>query len=562
MQAIVKNFRGIIDASIQIEPIALLCGNNGAGKTSVARAIAAAATGKPIPFAKITKKDCAVLLRHGTHSGSVTLGDDVNSTTVEWPKADVHSVGAPPYAGEIAAGLVDLLSMKEDDALSYLITLLKADPGMEDLKQEFSAAGIPEKIAESVWKVIDAQGWDAAHKRAVETGQQRKGVWQHITGVGYGSKKALEWLPQDWEDSLFERKIEDIDQLLETQKKSLEQAIGKAAISGVERERMQTLVDGQETRVSQLFTATTKFAQLTKEKDRIAKEIGDTPNPNATTDYACPHCEKPVNITPTSPGHFALTKVEKIDPKKAKELAMKRAALSGEQVNIDAQISENNNLISEIRKQDILAITAAADLKKMGEASAEDSASEQRFLRESILILENQKKMITQYTQAKNANSEIILNQKIVDQLDEKGIRKKKLSNCLDAFMSSYIESLCGDFGIPMISLDADLNVDMGSTSYPLLSASEQFRAKTVLQVAIAMLEKSSLVIIDGADILDRDGRDGLFSMIMGSGLHAVICMTLNSPKTAPDLSTSGVGTTYWVERGKVKQITDERVAA
>src|SRR5690606_10847991 len=128
MQAIVKNFRGITEAQIGISQIALVCGLNGAGKTSIARAVAAAATGKPIPYAKVTKKDCGVLMRHGTKAAMAGIGTEDGSTQIEWPKADVHSVGNPPLASEIAAGITDLISMPEKEALAYMIDLLKANP--------------------------------------------------------------------------------------------------------------------------------------------------------------------------------------------------------------------------------------------------------------------------------------------------------------------------------------------------------------------------------------------------------------------------------------------------
>src|ERR1700744_5869665 len=107
MRAIVQNFRGIGEAQIEISPIALLTGMNGAGKTSIARAIAAAATGRGVPYDKLTKKDCAVMLRSGTRSGKVTLSADEGSTTIEWPKAEAQSDGRPPFASPIAAGLTD-----------------------------------------------------------------------------------------------------------------------------------------------------------------------------------------------------------------------------------------------------------------------------------------------------------------------------------------------------------------------------------------------------------------------------------------------------------------------
>ncbi len=61
------------------------------------------------------------------------------------------------------------------------------------------------------------------------------------------------------------------------------------------------------------------------------------------------------------------------------------------------------------------------------------------------------------------------------------------------------------------------------------------------------------LLIIDGADILDQGARGRLLKMVLNSGIPAIICMTLNKPDMAPDLSAAGAGVTYWVENGTCK---------
>jgi DNA repair exonuclease SbcCD ATPase subunit len=86
-----QNFRGIPEARIDISPIALITGHNYAGKTSIARAIAAAVTGRPIPYDKVAKKDCGVILRHGAKAGAVILSTEKGNTSVTWPKAEVSS---------------------------------------------------------------------------------------------------------------------------------------------------------------------------------------------------------------------------------------------------------------------------------------------------------------------------------------------------------------------------------------------------------------------------------------------------------------------------------------
>lgn len=561
MQATIKNFRTIGETSIEINPIALICGLNGAGKTSIARAVAAAATGKPVPYEKVTKKDSGkLLLRHGTHSGSVTLGGDKGTIEIQWPKGDVASTGTPPAASDIACGLVDLLAMKEKDALSYLIKLLKAEPSIEDLKSEIDAEQIDIKLAEAIWQVIEAQGWEAAHKRAVETGQQRKGAWSQITGTAWGDEKAREWYPEGWEDNMAEISSEQLQIAVNKAKAKVEAEIAKNAVSQSEREKLQALVDKIPELKELFFTKTQAAVKAQGMLDELIKELSTTPNPHAKEEYKCPHCENPLQINQTTPGKFTLTKAESIrgDTKKASlkyaELCGKKSKLEGENT---AAINAVNIAGSELKQAE----DAEKKLVDMPDVK-EGSADALTFARVDLAAAEHKLSLVNKCSSAQAAMQQVVTNQKLVKMLSETGLRKKKLADCLDAFIASYIDPLCNDFGIPVATIDTDLNIDVGTTSYAMLSESEQFRVRTVFQLAIAKLENASLVIIDRADILDKNGRTRLFTTIINAGIPALICMTLNNPDQAPNLSGNGYGISYWIEKGSCRPIMAKKEAA
>ena len=86
-----------------------------------------------------------------------------------------------------------------------------------------------------------------------------------------------------------------------------------------------------------------------------------------------------------------------------------------------------------------------------------------------------------------------------------------------------------------------------GGTQYELLSESEKFRVRVVLQIGMALSDKSQALVIDAADILDKGGRNGLFKAVKSTGLPAFISMTIDSKELVPSLSKSGVGASYWI---------------
>lgn len=557
MQVIVKNFRGISDAQIEVSSVALLCGLNGAGKTSMARAIAAAATGKAVPFAKLTKKDCGVMLRHGTKSGMAVIATGEGTATVEWPKAEVHTDGLPLVASEVAVGLTDLLSMKEDAALAYLINLLKAEPTLEDLKTAVigedstdEEAATWTKTAEKIWKVVEAQGWPAAHKQASDTGVKLKGAWQQATGTVYGKDKAKSWFPEGWDDALLDQTPEHLQQLIAQARGELERAIGNNAVSQAERQRLQQLAD-QFPKLEAFLTEKQAAKEVAEKALRSAEEkMKATPNPDAKQDYECPHCQGAVHVSAVSGSGFFLTKAEKVAEPKLKDARLEYAGLCGEQTRLAGEFQSSQHAVSDaIRNRDD-ALGAKKRLDGMGEVAEGDTEAAVIAARARVESLEGELKALNKYHEARKIDGQIAQNQLIIDALDETGIRKKKLAGSLNAFCTSYVEPLCATFSMPAVAIDTDLRVKLGSTPYQMASASEQFRVRTVLQIAVAQLEKAGLVIIDGADILDRDGRSNLLNLMVGTGIPTVICMTLNRPDMAPDLAAAGVGATYWVANG------------
>lgn len=563
MQAIVKNFRGIKEAQITVSQIALVAGVNGAGKTSIARAVGAVVTGKPIPYSKVTKKECEIMLRHGTKSAMAGIGTEAGATQIEWPTAEVVSSGKPPVASEVAAGLTDIFIMPAKDALGYMIHLLKANPTIDDIKALLERNEIEnaDKTAAAIWKSIEEKGWDGAHAQAKETGQRLKGAWQHVTGTAYGKKKADGWYPEGFEDDVLKEAHES--ELLRL-RGELEDEIGKGAVNKAEQERLKTLAEKLPEYQKASSVAEEAFNEASEALKKIEDELRNTPNPNGKAEYSCPHCDGNISVTAVSGSEFIITKAEAIDESKLKDLRLHHADMCGKQQKAQSDVSVARAALNQAALNESNAMKAKESLASFKNESGSDNTSKIERIKREIATTENRRDMAKQYREATKIATQISANQIIIDLLDETGLRKTKLGQCLDAFAVEYIKPACDEFGIPALLIDADLSVNMGDVPYQMLSASEQFRVRTVLQIAIASLEKADLIIIDGADILDKAGRAKLLATVMGSKIPAIICITLNNSASAPNLEAAGVGHTYWIESGVCKQVSpaNERAAA
>jgi len=106
-----------------------------------------------------------------------------------------------------------------------------------------------------------------------------------------------------------------------------------------------------------------------------------------------------------------------------------------------------------------------------------------------------------------------------------------------------------------------ELDFKYNSRDYRLLSGGEQYRVRALVQMACAELDGSQYMIFDGADVLDKAGRNGLIKALAAGNVPALICMTMDmvkDPKTGvelipklPDMSKIG-GMSYWVENGVI----------
>ena len=159
--------------------------------------------------------------------------------------------------------------------------------------------------------------------------------------------------------------------------------------------------------------------------------------------------------------------------------------------------------------------------------------------------------------EADRIHTNIEANQSVIDVLAPGGLRAQKLAEAVQSFHAGHLAVPCKDAGWQDTTLDDDLRPTYGGRPYSLLSASEQYRVRAVLQLAMAKLDGSDMVVMDAADILDRHGRNGLMKMLIAASIPALVGMTIADPdKTPPpNLAASGRGSTYWIENGVIEPL-------
>jgi hypothetical protein len=555
----VRNYRRIRRADIALAPISLCAGLNEAGKTSLVQAAQACLAKNAMPGAKLVlKKDAAALVHDGEKEASarITAGDDGRATEITWPKCvpTQKGEGGGPYASDHAVGLLNVLDLPAKERLPHIAGLVDVAVTVTDLAKAMADAGYGDEAVDKVWASIQAEGWDGYAKKAVEATTKLKGQWEGATGEAYGPKKAAEWLPKWFRAGLTEEDVKD--ELAEAQAE-LDAALRGAGRSEADIERLKAeshLADGID--LANLESAR-KAAEYTSEKATAA--LAALPaDRQAGPVTGCPHCGADVEImverVDAAQTRFTLRAPEAEMPKAADDLRKARAAAVATEVKAKAAASDAREAEAKGRASVERAKAAAIELAKV--ATSDDSKAKVERAKERMSRADIEAKAFSAKITADRLHATIDKNAKLVEILKPDGLRRQKLASGLDA-LNAKLADLAKVAGWKPLTFNADLDASYGPHPLALVSESAGFRARVLIQVAIAMADGSEALVIDRADLLDAKGRNGLFRLLKHAGRPALVAMTFSAAKLVPDLAKAGMGAAYWLEGGEARPLDD-----
>ena len=548
MKISIQNFRGISTAEIETGTVTLIAGPNHTGKTSIMQAVSSAETGRVIPIDGLSKSQAGLLVRSGTASGFVKTETEFGSSKITWPVSESSTSGSPAMISEYAAGIKSLLDTPKKDRAEIISDLLKTKPTAVELKTELLSLNFPEKTIDKLQLTIDAQGWDSAHAKVKESGATMKGQWRQITGEQWGEKKSGDWFPNSWDADLENATPESLVELLHTEQGFLEAAISDTGVSAAEIERLKTIAAALPELAKTADALKVKAGQLTDSEFQLRTALNTMPPATQAPSMCCPHCEKPVAFINDK---LAIPKILTAEELKTRAENIKTAneTLKTAQQALEKSRSELNEVNSKIKS----AQDAERNLKTTKPASGADAQKRIDDLRSRVKRAEDRIASKKSKTEADIIHGKIIQNQVIVDLISLNGIRLKKLKSSVGAFNAS-LRKISNAAKWEPVTLSDDMGISYHGTPYMLLSKSEQFRVAVVLQIGISIVDGSKIVLIDGADILDSAGRNGLFGVLVSLGIEAIVAMTINKSEEVPNLSKFG-GVSYWISNSEATKL-------
>lgn len=548
----VQSFRSITKAAIvlpQPGDVLVVAGANGAGKSSLCRA-AACALLRDVAVLGRTKGDRDAQTRDGAKSGVVMLSDQLGGWQGKFPSGEMTQQGRIddlPAASAVAAGLVRPAAMPAKDRAALLVEALRAVPTEAEWAAACAEAGIADRAA-ATWKEIEKAGWDAAAQAWAKDGTQAKGAWREVTGgKTWGEKAAEGWQPDGHGEDLRATSVEQARAAYLAAKAARDAALTKAATAS----RDQGRLDEIEAQLSDLCAQREQAFAAKEElaaKHATLKEQFDTAPRSRSTRTVCPCCNADLEIRNGVTLHRIDGKLpEAISAEKLQEeTRLAYAGLCGAESRY-ATLSGRIETLTEERDR----IAAMPERGDSGDAVEEAERA--------LVEAEAFGKAVTATHRAADIHRDIMSWIALAGLAGPEGLRKRKLADVLK-LVNGSLADLSREMGCGEIAIWPDLSITMGGRPYDLLSQSERWRVDAALAVELGRRDGSSLIVLDGADVLDAKGRSGLLSMLFETGVAALVTMT--APRSqAQKLADSGVATA-WIERGEVAEIAAIGVAA
>ena len=601
MRIEIRGVLGIEAAALDLVPGEVLevCGPNRAGKTSIATTCQALLAGDANPLGLPVAEMRAYRNDETDEARAILTDSDEGEWEVRWnptrSEGAIEVIGEAAQSHPMAVGAVDFMArMPAKSRAALLQSVLLPDPAevLAKLRADL-AAYLPERDIEGVVAEIEQRGFEAAASVYEDRMRRAKREWCDITGRSrWGSKIAADWRPPGWTADHDALTVEEAARLVEEARAARDEMLREvvlseaqvlaaetaraelpglnAALSEIETE-LAGLRDAERTAQIALGEASErvrerrdKLAALDAQGKAIKAEAGATEPP-----HTCPHCGGGLDIGHqwtgvgvsawTPPDTEAIEKrlnemreariemTRDLEVHWGREKDAREALQTAQEARkaCDAREAKAQAKASQVRETAALKGAPDTEARRMLRAQADERVQAAQAVEKDV---EKAKKAAAQADSV--AHYEAIA-RAIGPSGARAGLTEKRL-----ATLQAGLAVVCGVADWPPVTVSLGGQITVGGRSVALCT-SERWRAQTALQLTIGAMTKSAAVVLDAADLLDRDGRAGLVRALTRvaerTGMAIVVCAT-GEPLDDPPWRQVVVagGRTVDVETGEV----------
>ena len=544
----IENLLGVKRAELELDGIVEVVGPNASGKSSLAACAQALLAHEPNPLGVPATQAMRVYMHDGEDGVAELDG-------VEWRPGKGLTVtnGQTPLSRPEAVGLVDYTARRgEKERLESLQSALLPDVSeIIDAVRERLLSYMPKGDVDGLVEMIGERGFDAAEGVYAERAREAKRQWQDIAGRTYGVKVASDWRPDGWladMDAMTPQQAEEavtaarealaalhqVQAVTEAEAQTAAEA--KGALPGL-RDRLHVAVEDAQT-----IAGGMNGLPLSEGK-RLAAEAQREINSQrekalSSRALICPHCGGYVALDPEGNLLPYDGEAERLEKESAAAKAKEAEAV------LATRIRENEALLETAEKFQVQARqaehkaqeakTALGVAEKLAEnADAEvDTADRRADLMQAEQAVDDAKRvsgMVSAEARAAELSETIARYAEVVRAVGPLGVRgqmmdagRKRLNTGLSVIgtEAGWAEVQVSDRGAVM----------WGGRPIQVCSASEQWRAQAAIQLTLAAMTGSQAVVLDRADLLDADNREGLVRAVkrvsVKTGIAVLLCST------------------------------------
>ncbi|WP_434627544.1 AAA family ATPase [Chromobacterium sp. CV08] len=585
----IKNFQGLRNAALSFSSrIALIAGDNGAGKSSLRDAIAMALTGTATRVER--KKDYGQLVSEGAKNSGVRVDfEDGRHAAVSLPDGKLAGVSIDndtalatlPYVLDPAL----FAAAPADARRALLFALTGCNANTDEVEKRLKKRGADQVHIDAILPLV-LSGFPAALKDAQARAAEARGAWKGITGEVYGDKKAVDWSvdAQAVQDGAIQQAQQDA-QAVQDEIAQCQQQLGELRARRQQQDDRQRQVVKLTEIAAPLERIQTRLNVDQVELARVRDEVEAITAGPALRVGLVHDLARALNLSLTMAIPFGNMSAEQRQHLKAAGAALDQYAAehgsladdgvppSAEDLARLPQLQHSLDMMSRTvanGERDLkIAADAAAQLQALqgSEPPAPVSEAEAAALIERINTLQASHKQLVadlaalqdQHREAVGAvqrtqlaaqhHADVQAWTLIADAMAPDGIPGEILADALRPVNDRLFElARLAGWARPIIANDMAISAD--SRAYGLLSESEKWRVDCVIALALSLMSGLRLVLLDRFDVLSKRGRGELLAMLEALDDELDSALVFGTLKDRP--ASDEIMQVCWIEAGEV----------